>query len=159
MYTYVPSLLNLPCHPSLLGHCRALSWALCLLGSHWLPCFTQGNTHVLIPIFQFIPPPPSPLICSLCLCLYSCPPVYKIEYYSARKSSESGLSVETRMDLCSIVETWMDLWTPTCLLEGLMLKLKLQYFGHLMRRADSLEKTLILGRIEGRRRKGQQRMR
>ena len=45
------------------------------------------------------------------------------------------------------------------LLEGLMLKLKLQTFGHLMRRADSLEKTLMLGKIEGRRRKGQQRMR
>ena len=44
-------------------------------------------------------------------------------------------------------------------LEGLMLKLKLQYFGHLMRRADSLEKTLMLGKIEGRRRKGRQRMR
>ena len=44
-------------------------------------------------------------------------------------------------------------------MEGLMLKLKLQCFGHLMRRADSFEKTLILGRIEGRRRKGQQRMR
>ena len=43
--------------------------------------------------------------------------------------------------------------------EGLMLKLKLQYFGHLMRRADSLEKTLMLGKIEGTRRKGQQRMR
>ena len=46
-----------------------------------------------------------------------------------------------------------------CSLEGLMLKLKLQYFGHLMRRADSLEKTLMLGKIEGRRRRGQQRMR
>ena len=46
-----------------------------------------------------------------------------------------------------------------CSLEGLMLKLKLQYFGHLMRRADSLEKTLILGKNEGRRRRGQQRMR
>ena len=46
-----------------------------------------------------------------------------------------------------------------CLLEGLMLKLKLQYFGHLMRRADSLEKTLMLGRIEGGRRRGWQRMR
>ena len=45
------------------------------------------------------------------------------------------------------------------LLEGLMLKLKLQYFGHLMRRTDSLEKTLMLGKIEGRRRRGQQRMR
>ena len=44
-------------------------------------------------------------------------------------------------------------------LEGLMLKLKLQYFGHLMQRADSLQKTLMLGRIEGRRRRGQQRMR
>ena len=44
-------------------------------------------------------------------------------------------------------------------LEGLMLKLKLQYFGHLMRRADSLEKTLKLGKIEGRRRRGRQRMR
>ena len=48
--------------------------------------------------------------------------------------------------------------SPECSLEGLMLKLKLQYFGHLMRRADSLEKTLMLGKIEGRRR-GQQRMR
>ena len=46
-----------------------------------------------------------------------------------------------------------------CSLEGLMLKLKLQYFGHLMQRADSLEKTLMLGRIEGRRRRGRQRMR
>ena len=48
--------------------------------------------------------------------------------------------------------------SPDCSLEGLMLKLKLQSFGHLMRRADSLEKTLMLGKIEGRRR-GQQRMR
>ena len=49
--------------------------------------------------------------------------------------------------------------SPEYSLEGLMLKLKLQYFGHLMRRADSLEKTLMLGKIEGRRRRGQQRMR
>ena len=48
---------------------------------------------------------------------------------------------------------------PGCSLEGLMLKLKLQYFGHLVQRADSFEKTLMLGGIEGRRRKGQQRMR
>ena len=48
---------------------------------------------------------------------------------------------------------------PGCSLEGLMLKLKLQYFGHLMRRADSFGKTLMLGRIESRRRRGQQRMR
>ena len=49
--------------------------------------------------------------------------------------------------------------SPGCSLEGLTLKLKLQYFGHLMRRADSFEKTLMLGKIEGRRRRGQQRMR
>ena len=49
--------------------------------------------------------------------------------------------------------------SPECSLEGLMLKLKLQYFGHLMRRVDSLEKTLMLGKIEGRRRRGRQRMR
>ena len=48
---------------------------------------------------------------------------------------------------------------PGCSLEGLMLKLKLQYFGHLMQKADSLEKTLMLGKIEGRRRRGRQRMR
>ena len=49
--------------------------------------------------------------------------------------------------------------SPECSLEGMMLKLKLQYFGHLMRRVDSLEKTLMLGGIGGRRRRGQQRMR
>ena len=50
-------------------------------------------------------------------------------------------------------------FSPGCSFEGLMLKLKLQYFGHLMRRADSLEKTLMLGKIEGRRRRGQQSVR
>ena len=49
--------------------------------------------------------------------------------------------------------------SPGCSLEGLILQLKLQYFGHLMQRADSLEKTLMLGKIEGRRRRGRQRMR
>ena len=49
--------------------------------------------------------------------------------------------------------------SPGCSLKGLMLKLKLQYFGHLMQRADSFEKTLMLGKIKGRRRRGQQRMR
>ena len=49
--------------------------------------------------------------------------------------------------------------SPWCSLEGLMLNLKLQYFGHLIQRADSFEKTLMLGKIEGRRRRGQQRIR
>ena len=62
--------------------------------------------------------------------------------WTARRSSQSILKI-----------------SPGCSLEGLMLKLKLQYFGHLMRKADSLEKTLMLGGIEGRRRRGRQRMR
>ena len=53
----------------------------------------------------------------------------------------------------------MDVISPEYSLEGLMLKLKLQYFGHLMQKADSLDKTLMLGKIEGRRRRGRQRMR
>ena len=63
--------------------------------------------------------------------------------WTARRSNQSILKVIS----------------PVCSLEGLMLKLKLQYFGHLMWRADSFEKTLMLGKIEGRRRKGRQRMR
>ena len=62
--------------------------------------------------------------------------------WTARKSNQSILKI-----------------SPGCSLEGMMLKLKLQYFGHLMRRVDSLEKTLMLGRIGGRRRRGRQRMR
>ena len=58
-----------------------------------------------------------------------------------------------------LIEDEMVGWHPGCSLEGLMLKLKLQYFGHLMRRADSLEKTMLLGMIEGKRRRGRQRMR
>ena len=62
--------------------------------------------------------------------------------WTARRSNQSILKI-----------------SPGCSLEGLMLRLKLQYFGHLMRRVDSLEKTLMLGRMEGRKRWGQQRMR
>ena len=62
--------------------------------------------------------------------------------WTARRSNQSILKISSE-----------------CSLEGLMLKLKLQYFGHLMQRADSLEKTLMLGNIEDRRRRGQQRMR
>ena len=62
--------------------------------------------------------------------------------WTARRSNQSILKI-----------------SPGCSLEGLMLKLKLQYFGHLMQRVDSLEKTLMLRKIEGRRRRGRQRMR
>ena len=62
--------------------------------------------------------------------------------WSARRSNKSILKI-----------------SPGCSLEGLMLKLKFQYFGYLMQKTDSLEKTLMLGRVEGRRRRGQQRIR
>ena len=65
------------------------------------------------------------------------------DFWTARRSSQSILKEIS----------------PGCSLEGLMLKLKLQYFGHLMRRADSFEKALMLGKIEGRRKRGRQRMR
>ena len=71
------------------------------------------------------------------------------------------LAAKNIINLISVLTIW---WCP-CVessfqsLEGLILKLKLQYFGHLMRRTDSLEKTLMLGKIEGRRRRGQQKMR
>ena len=68
-------------------------------------------------------------------------------------------TLESPLDCKEIHQSILKEISPGCSLEGLMLKLKLQYFGHLMRRADSLEKTLMLGGIEGRRRRGRQRMR
>ena len=68
-------------------------------------------------------------------------------------------TLESPLDCREINWSFLKEISPGCSLEGLMLKLKLQYFGHLMRRADSLEKTLMLGKIEGRRIKGRQRMR
>ena len=67
-------------------------------------------------------------------------------------------TLESPLD-CKDIQPLLKEISPGCSLEGLMLKLKLQYFGHLMQRVDSLEKTLILGGIGGRRRTGQQRMR
>ena len=68
-------------------------------------------------------------------------------------------TLESPLDFKEIHQSILKEISPGCSLEGLMLKLKLQYFSHLMRRADSLEKTLMLGKIEGRRRRGQKRMR
>ena len=68
-------------------------------------------------------------------------------------------TLESPLDCREIHQSILKEMSPGCSLEGLMLKLKLQYFGHLMRRVDSLEKTLMLGGIRGRRRKGRQRMR
>ena len=68
-------------------------------------------------------------------------------------------TLESPLDCKKIQPVHLKEISPGCSLEGLMLKLKLQYFSHLMRRADSLEKTLMLGKIEGRRRRGQKRMR
>ena len=66
---------------------------------------------------------------------------------------------ESPLDCKEINQSILKEISPRCSLEGLMLKLKLQYFGHLTRRTDSLEKTLVLGKIEGRKRRGWQRMR
>ena len=68
-------------------------------------------------------------------------------------------TLESPLDFKEIHQSILKEISPGCSLEGLMLKLKLQYFSHLMRRADSFEKTLMLGKIEGRRRRGRQRMR
>ena len=68
------------------------------------------------------------------------------------KTLESPLDVRSNQSILKEI-------SPGCSLEGPMLQLKLQYFGHLMQRVDSLEKTLVLGKIEGRRRRGRQRMR
>ena len=68
-------------------------------------------------------------------------------------------TLESPLDCKEINQSFLKEISPGCSLEGLMLKLKLQYFGHLMQRVDSLEKTLMLGGIGGRRRKGQQRLR
>ena len=68
-------------------------------------------------------------------------------------------TLESPLDCKEIHQSILKDISPGCSLEGMMLKLKLQYFGHLMRRVDSLEKTLMLGGIGGRRRRGQRRMR
>ena len=68
-------------------------------------------------------------------------------------------TLESPLDYKGSNQSILEEISPECSLEGLMLKLKLQYFGHLMRRADSLERTLMLDKIEGRRRRGRQRMR
>ena len=68
-------------------------------------------------------------------------------------------TLESTLDCKESSQSILKEISPGCSLEGLMLKLKLRYFGHLMRRVNSLEKTLMLGNIEGRRRRGQQRMR
>ena len=68
-------------------------------------------------------------------------------------------TLESPLDYKEVHQSILKEISPGCSLEGLMLKLKLQYFGHLMQRTDSLEKTLMLGRIEGGKRRGRQRMR
>ena len=68
-------------------------------------------------------------------------------------------TLESPLDCKEIQPVLLKEISPGCSLEGLMLKLKLQYFGHLMRRVESLEKTLMLGGIRGRRRRGRQRLR
>ena len=84
---------------------------------------------------------------------YECQRIYAFELWCWRRLLRVPWTAR-RSKLSILKET-----SPGCSLEGLTLKLKLQYFGHLMWRADSFEKILMLGKIEGRRRRGQQRMR
>ena len=94
--------------------------------------------------------------------------MYGYESWTTKKSEHRRIDVSelwcwrrllSPLDCKEIQPVILKEISPGCSLEVLMLKLKLQYFGHLMRRADSLEKTLILGKIEGRRRRRRQRMR
>jgi len=111
-------------------------------------------------------------ICNVCVCVYVCvcfPVVtYRFESWTIKKGERQRIDA---FELWSWRRLLRVPWTARssnqsilkeinleCSLEGLMLKLKLQYFGYLMRRVDSLEKTLMLGKTEGRRRRGQQRM-
>ena len=82
---------------------------------------------------------------------------YRRSYFS--KEIQIYIDFEKKIQVSFFFKRYLDIYSPGYSLEGLMLKLKLQYFGHLMRRAVSFEKTLMLGKIEGRRRRGQQRMR
>ena len=76
--------------------------------------------------------------------------ILMIKLQKRRKHSKSRKYVSKRRSIQSILKEI----SPGCSLEGLLMKMKLQYFGHLMQRADSFEKTLMLGKIEGRRRRG-----
>ena len=90
--------------------------------------------------------------------------MYECESWTIRKAEHQKIDAFELWCWRSLLRVLWTIWrsnqsilketSPGCSLEGLMLKLKLQYFGHLMRRADSLEKTLMLGKIEGRRRRG-----
>ena len=129
---------------------RLQSLGLQRVGHDWatslLVCFIHRCTYMSILISQFIPLPLSTSgihTYFLCLCLSMCWRRLLRVPWTARKSNQSILKEIS----------------PEYSLEGLMLKLKLQSFGHLMRRTDSLEKTLMLGKIKGGRRRGQQRMR
>ena len=94
--------------------------------------------------------------------------MYRCESWTIKKAEHRRIdafelvvlekTLESPLDCTEIKPVILKEISPEYSLEGLMLKLKLQYFGHLMRRADSVEKTLMLGKIEGRRRRGRQMM-
>ena len=107
-------------------------------------CFTYDNLHVSMPFSPTIPPLPSPTESKRLFYTSVSLLLSRIQGYHYHLS---------KFHIYALV------YCPGITLEGMMLKLKLQYFGHLMRRVDSLEKTLMLGAIGGRRRRGRQRMR
>ena len=127
--------------PSILYPALNLDWRfVSYMVLYMFHCHSPKSSHPL-------PLPQSPKDCSIHLCLFCC-----LELWCSRRLLKVPWTAR-RYNLSILNEI-----SAEYSLEGLMLKLKLQYFGHLMQRADSLEKTLMLGKIEGRRRRGWQRM-
>ena len=158
VYMCSPSWTPLPppslSHPSGSSQCTSPKHPVSCIEPGLAICFTYDIIRVSMPLSQIIPPLPSPteskrlFYISVSL-LLSCIQGYHYHlskfhiYVLVRRSNQSILKEIS----------------PGISLEGMMLKLKLQYFGHLMQRVDSLEKTLMLGGIGGRKRRGRQRMR
>ena len=141
-----------PYHPSGSSQCTSPEHPVSCIKPGLAFHFTYDIIHVSMPFSEIIPPSPSPrvqkTVLYIHLCLFCC-----LELWCSRRLLKVPWTAR-RYNLSILNEI-----SAEYSLEGLMLKLKLQYFGHLMQRADSLEKTLMLGKIEGRRRRGWQRMR
>ena len=115
-------------------------------------CDTMNRSTPGLPIRHQLTNPPKPMSIELVMLsnhLFLCRPLLLLPQYFPASESLPRRSIQ-----CIVKDI-----SPECTLERMMLKMKLQYFGHLMRRPESLVKTLMLGNIEGRRRRGQQRKR
>ena len=147
-----------PYYPSGSSQCTSPKHPVSCIEPGLATCFLHDISHVSIPFSQIFPPSPSPtesirLFYTSVSLLLSCTRIDAFELWCWRRFLRV-LWTARRSNQFILKDI-----SPIYSLEELMLKLKLQYFGHLMWRTDSLEKTLMLGKIEGRRKSGQQRMR